>query len=123
MSRATIGDWKQQGCPIDGDIGDVARWKVQRDIRRAGAAEGDLPELIAEHARRLFDLERRIESVNSLPTETGSIKAAIVYALLLERALLYLPGRIIAAGPNKAPECFYRAVFESLNENQDGGPS
>jgi hypothetical protein len=128
VSRATVNDWQRRGAPIGKDGGDpaaVAEWKAGRDMERAGVGAKpvfqDLPELIGEITRRRLHLDQRIEMVNKWPPnitcEPGLIKASVVGGLILERALLGIPGKIISdPSPATLPTRLIRAVLDALDE-------
>jgi hypothetical protein len=127
VSRATVADWKRQGCPLDGDLGTIAGWKTARELERGGIVSSGLPVRVAEHARRRADLDQRIEQVNAWPPGTEKkpnlLKVATVCALTLERTLLDLPVQLLAAGPDSVPECFFSVVFDALDEARGEGAS
>jgi hypothetical protein len=124
ISRATVSDWKRAGCPLNGDLGDVAAWRTRRKLREyPDNAVPGLPELVGAFTRQLIDLDRRIALVNQWPedmeAEPGVIKAAVVSGLILERALLQLPGRVLAeAKPETLPEDVHRIVLAVLAESR-----
>jgi hypothetical protein len=129
VSRTTIQNWKTAGCPVDGDVGDIAAWRTRRHFEHKGAdflADSGLPELHGEVVRRLADLDRRIELVNAWPEkstcEPGLFKAAVVSSLILEQELLALPGRIIGgAKPETAPEDIHRIVLAAHDRARGEG--
>jgi hypothetical protein len=124
VSRTTIQNWKAAGCPIEGDVGDIAAWRTRRHFEHKGGdflASSELPELHGEVVRRLADLYRRTAAVNQWPedmkAEPGVIKAAVCSGLILEQALLTLPGRVIGeAKPETLPEDIHRIVLAALDE-------
>jgi hypothetical protein len=125
VSLTTLQNWGRQGAPVHGDLPAIAEWKAARDLELAGVVGSGLPALVGEHTRRRVDLDRRIEMVNQWPEdvrcEPGVVKAAVVSGLILERALLNLPGRILAAGPEAAPESIYSVIFDALDEARGDG--
>jgi len=110
VSRTTINDWARRGAPIEGGYpGAIAEWATARDLRRAGVPEGRLPELVGRLVEAKAAFAQRAEIVNALPAETvsdQSTKAAIVFALQLEKALLDLPAAVLA-----------RATPDTIHEN------
>lgn len=124
VSRTTVQNWKASGCPIEGDIGDIATWRTRRHLECKGddfLASSGLPELHGEVVRRLAELYQRTAAVNQWPetmkAKPGVIKAAVCVGLILEKALLTLPGRVIAeANPETLPEDIHRIVLTSLDE-------
>lgn len=137
VSRPTVNDWQRRGAPIGKDGGDpaaVAEWKARRDLAKlipeGEPAFRDLPSLMAELTRRQVDLQRRIDLVNVWPPGTDKtpnmVKAAVIRCLIVERALLDLPARIIN-DPNPAtlPVRLIREVFNVLDdmETESDDPS
>jgi hypothetical protein len=120
ISLTTLANWKRQGCPVDGDLPAIAEWKAARELELAGVVGSGLPALVREHTRRRVDLGRRIELVNAWHPGTEKkpnlIKAATVSSLILEQTLLDLPRRLLAAGPEAAPESIYSVIFDALDE-------
>jgi hypothetical protein len=123
VSLTSVQNWRRQGAPLDGDIGDIAAWRTRRRFEREGAdylADSGLPELHGEVVRRLAGLDQRIAEVNKWPedmeAEPGVIKAAVCSGLILEQELLTLPGRVIAeAKPETLPEDIHRIVLAALD--------
>jgi hypothetical protein len=125
VSRPTVNDWVRRGCPTgkngEMDPGDVATWRTRRRFDREGLGETDLPKLIGLFTNRLIDLDKRIEAANRWPedmkAEPGTIKAAVLVALSLERMLLQLPGRVLVeAKPETLPEDIHRIALDALAE-------
>jgi len=125
VSRPTVGDWVRRGCPVgaggDMDPGTVAEWRCRRDFAAAGLPPGKMPELVGELTRERISLDERIQRVNAMPAGTDRkpnlLKVAFCFGLSLERELLDLPGRIIAAAtPETLPEKVYELTLAALRE-------
>ncbi|MHB8783771.1 MAG: hypothetical protein ACYDAX_10205 [Desulfobacteria bacterium] len=110
------------------DPGAIAEWRALRDFERAGLPPGRLPELVGELTRKQIILDERIKGANAMPADIkaapGTIKAAIIYTLLLERELLDLPGAILAAAsPETLPEKVYELVLAALRASRGEDPA
>jgi len=119
VSRTTINDWARRGAPIEGGYpGAIAEWATARTLRREGLPAGRLPELAGRIAEAKAAFAQRAEIVNSLPAETvsdQSTKAAIVFALQLEAALLNLPAAVLKdATPDTIHEKLCEHVLAAL---------
>lgn len=135
ISLTTLGNWKRQGCPVNGDVAAIAEWRTARKLSQEGldAVLPGLPGLTGEYVRRLADLDARIAAASAWPAgmkvEPGLIKSAVLVALSLERVLLQLPGRVLVqAKPSTLPEDIHRIVLTSLdeargNDEQEGDPT
>lgn len=126
VSLTTLQNWKRQGCPLSGDLGAIAEWRTRRKLSQEGldALIPGLPGLVGEFTRRLIDVDKRIEAANKWPGDQaaapGTIKAAVLVALLLERMLLQLPGRLLAeAQPASLPQDIHEIVLKALDEARE----
>ena len=136
VSRACVRDWKTRGAPITGDVGDIAAWRVKRDLRQDGAdkdpAFQELPALIGELERKRAALHERIEELNSIPDDSrgntlgprATEKVIGLRVAMLELALLELPAKILnTPEPTSLPVRLFQAVLEILAEarGDEGG--
>lgn len=106
VSRTTIQNWRERGCPMEPDgrleVGAVTAWKTLRELGAEGARSDsleDLADVEARLARRRYSIGKRIAEAESLPVsgvvDPVAAKAAVIWALKLEQALLGLPDTVI----------------------------
>ena len=132
VSRATVQDWRNKGCPVSGDAGDIASWRVKRDLQQEGVA-GDpayklLPALIGELERKRAALDARIDMLNGIPDDSkgdnlgphAMQKVVGLRVAMLEEGLLSIPARILnTPEPETLPVRLIQAVLEILDEARD----
>lgn len=110
VSRQTVDNWANRGCPVDGPAHGIAEWVILRDTK-----DRVLAELAGENVRRIDDLDKRRESVAKHKDE--GFRLMVGYALLLEATILELPNKILVeSNPKALPADLFRIVHNALDE-------